>query len=102
MNALKSILYELPTRQNTELEHRTLDKTNLSTFIEVYYPPKKNSRQKNYPQLLIFDQFEEMFNFYPENWQEQQQEFFKQIAEILKNNPLFRVVLIIREDYMTN
>jgi YVTN family beta-propeller protein len=49
---------------------------------------------------LIFDQFEELFNLYPENWQEQQIEFFKQIAESLDENKLLRIVLIIREDYI--
>jgi len=105
-NAIQSILSKLPSRKNADGsidgDNKSLDilTISLSTFLKEYYPPKTNSRQKHSPQLLIFDQFEELFTFYPENWQKQQQEFFLQITEALNNNRHLRVVLIIREDYI--
>ncbi|MEA2242973.1 MAG: hypothetical protein QOD24_2529 [Solirubrobacteraceae bacterium] len=51
------------------------------------------------PRALIFDQFEELFTLYPERWQ-QRREVFEQIAEALEQDPLLRVVLAIREDFI--
>jgi uncharacterized FlaG/YvyC family protein len=62
---------------------------------------KRNERGELIPQVIIFDQFEEIFSFYPnERWQEQRQEFFEQIGKALEDNPLLRIVFIIREDYL--
>lgn len=97
-NAFQSILSKLPPRQ--KVDNQFNENISLSKFLEKYYPPKGNLKQKNSPQLLIFDQFEELFNYYPENWQEQQQIFFLQIAEALNTNRMLRVVFVIREDYI--
>jgi WD40 repeat protein len=51
------------------------------------------------PRVVIFDQFEELFTFYPERWEERQ-DFFLQMAEALKDDPLLRVLFVIREDYL--
>ncbi len=105
-NAIQSILSKLPSRKNADGsidgDSKSLDipTISLSTFLKEYYPPKRNSRQKLSPQLLIFDQLEELFTFYPANWQKQQQEFFLQITEALNNNRLLRVVFVIREDFI--
>jgi len=98
VNAIQSILANSNPHQKF-LEQIPKEMT-LSKFLEKNYPPDRNPRRKIIPQLLIFDQFEELFNYYPEKWQEQQQNFFSQITEALNNNPLLRIVLIIREDYI--
>jgi len=51
--------------------------------------------------IIIFDQFEELFSFYPERWQEREG-FFHQVAEALKADPLLRVLFVIREDFLAN
>ena len=77
----------------------------LSQFLSICFPHKvdqKRGRQIPQPQVLVFDQLEELFNLYvdPDKWQEQQKDFFKQIVQALEKDPLLRVVLIIREDYL--
>lgn len=52
------------------------------------------------PQVLIFDQFEELFSFYPDRWKQQRYDFFNQITQELKRNSSLKIVFIIREDYI--
>ena len=51
------------------------------------------------PRILIFDQFEELLNSYPERWQERDG-FFQQIHTALQADPLLRVLFAIREDFL--
>jgi hypothetical protein len=48
----------------------------------------------------VFDQLEELFGLYPENWHQQREEFFRQVAEALNEDNMLRVVFIIREEYL--
>jgi hypothetical protein len=54
----------------------------LSEFLHNYFPHRVDQRGKPIPQVIIFDQLEELFNLYsdPNKWHEQQEGFFKQIA----------------------
>jgi hypothetical protein len=50
--------------------------------------------------VAIFDQFEELFTFYPERWQERRA-FFTQVREASKAaDPGLRTVFVMREDYL--
>jgi WD40 repeat protein len=49
------------------------------------------------PRVVIFDQFEELFTFYPERWKEREI-FFRQVAEALEQDHLMRILFAIRED----
>jgi hypothetical protein len=49
--------------------------------------------------VVVFDQFEELFNFYPERWPEREQ-FFIQVREALAQDPYLRIVFLLREDYL--
>jgi len=51
------------------------------------------------PRILIFDQFEELLNSYPERWQERDG-FFQQVHAALDADPLLRVLFAIREDFL--
>ena len=55
----------------------------------------------NEPQLriVILDQFEELFTFSQERWRERQA-VFEQLAEALEVDPLLRIVLSMREDFI--
>jgi tetratricopeptide (TPR) repeat protein len=51
------------------------------------------------PLLIVFDQFEELFSFYPDRWREREG-FFKQVSAVLEEDRIARVVFAIREDYI--
>jgi hypothetical protein len=53
------------------------------------------------PYVLIIDQFEEIFTTHPERWPERE-DFFKQLAQAMTQDPLLWVVLTMREDYVAN
>ena len=81
--------YVLNTFQSLapDIDDTSLLNTNsFSGFLHDYFPHKINQREKPIPQVIIFDQLEELFSFYsdPNKWREQQQDFFKQIADALK------------------
>jgi YVTN family beta-propeller protein len=94
-NALQSLGREKP-----EINPEAIIDLELFEFLDKYFPTHKNDQQQLQPQLLIFDQLEEIFSFYPDNWVEQQKGFFRQIADALYNNPMLRVIFVIREDFL--
>jgi GH24 family phage-related lysozyme (muramidase) len=49
--------------------------------------------------VVVFDQFEEVFTLYPQHWP-LREALFLQIADALADDPLLRVVIAIREDYL--
>jgi hypothetical protein len=51
------------------------------------------------PRVIIVDQFEELLTTYPERWADREG-FFRQLAEALRQDPLLRVVLVMREEYI--
>lgn len=65
-------------------------------YLKKIYPTSEGRLVK--PCVVIFDQFEELFTFYPERW-ENRRGFFEQISQALED-PLLRVVLAMREDYI--
>jgi hypothetical protein len=71
----------------------------LFEFLNIYFPFEHNGKSK--PQVLVIDQSEELFTYYPGNtWREQQKNFFEQITKALEKNTELRIVFIIREDYL--
>jgi YVTN family beta-propeller protein len=95
-------LYMFNALQNIK-EDLTIDllkDKSLSKFLEEYFPIKKDKNNNNIPQMVIFDQFEEIFDFFPSNWKEQRKDFFNQVANALKQIKSLQIVFIIREDYL--
>ena len=93
-NALQSLSL------HPEIDPYSISNLSLFQFLDKYFPTHKDKNREMRPQVLIFDQLEELFSFYPDNWIEQQIGFFKQVADSLDNNPLLRIVFIIREDFL--
>lgn len=52
------------------------------------------------PQLLVFDQFEELFTAHPERWQDRAV-FLEQLAEAGDSDPGLRVLIVLREDFLS-
>lgn len=73
--------------------------TSLQEFLLTYHPPKKDEDDETIPRVVSIDQFEELFTAYPHRWQDRE-DFFKQLAQVLDADPLLRVLLILREDYI--
>lgn len=74
------------------------ERTTLKEFLQNRFHPagKENTHT---PFVAIFDQFEELFTFYPERWGDRQ-EFFDQVADALEVDGLMRVVFVMREDFI--
>jgi YVTN family beta-propeller protein len=83
-----------------EVDSHLIVNQSLRHFLETYFPLKKDEVGRNKPQIVIFDQFEEIFTVQTRDYTNQQKEFFKQIVEALDNNPVLRVVFVIREEYI--
>ena len=71
----------------------------LASYLETR-PRENDESGQPIPRVLIFDQFEELFTVTTQDWLEQRQAFFHQITEALTADPLLRVVLVIREDFL--
>jgi YVTN family beta-propeller protein len=78
-----------------------LKKQNLSDFLKERRQ-KGAIEEKSAPRVIVFDQLEELFGLYPENWYDQQQDFFQQIAEALNEDRMLRIVLVIREEFLAH
>lgn len=57
--------------------------------------------QDGQERVLIFDQLEEIFEFFPERWPARR-DFFEQVGKLLREQPEIRVVFSIRQDYLAN
>jgi len=85
--SLSSFLNRHLTKTNAEAPHPSLN---------------QDSSSNDTPRIIVFDQLEELFGLYPENWHQQRQEFFRQVAEALNEDNMLRIVFIIREEYLAH
>ncbi len=90
---------------------RRLVEVGLSQFLrqlssddgEIFYYDETLSatetEESTTPYLLIIDQFEEILTSHPQAWP-QRAEFFRELNETLRSDPMLSVVLALREDYV--
>lgn len=62
-------------------------------------PRNKDEFDYEQPRVIIFDQFEELFTAFPARWQEREA-FFNELNRALEDDPLLRIVISLREDYI--
>lgn len=70
----------------------------LSDFLQSRLPRPQDDDLAPL-RVAIFDQFEELFTFHSERW-EDRAGFFDQLNQALQKDSLLRVVLVMREDYI--
>lgn len=80
------------------LTPQDLTKMSLRDFLSQV--PRRADNQ-GYPALrvLILDQFEELFAFYPDRWPEREK-FFEQVAGALAADAYLRVLFVVREEVL--
>jgi WD40 repeat protein len=71
----------------------------LSDYLRMYRPPQRDeTRDRLRPQVLIVDQFEEVFTSHPEAW-DQRGAFFEQLRQAVEDeDSVLRVMLVMREE----
>ena len=77
-----------------------LSSETLSEFLARHREPLNEDGYAP-SRVAVFDQLEELFAFYPEHWQ-QREGFLRQLAEAMDADRGFRVLLVLREDYLAN
>ena len=82
------------------LDPNLLATESLKQFLDRYFPVKEDTRGKRIPQILIFDQFEELFSIPTKAYRKQQGAFFQQIVDALDRNPVLRIAFLMREEYL--
>jgi hypothetical protein len=86
-NIFKSLYKELSANSDTKIK----ENSSLRNWIQAAY------RSNFKPVYLIFDQFEEIFIFGNE---EERLEFFKEIDALLASDLQFKIIFILREEYL--
>jgi hypothetical protein len=62
-------------------------------------PHRKDAAGEPVLRVIFLDQFEELFTFAPERWQERAA-LIRKLAEALEGDPLLRVVLVMRREFV--
>jgi tetratricopeptide (TPR) repeat protein len=81
-----------------QVDPARLTSMTLTDFLKSRVRPRSREGH-DAPRVAIFDQFEELFTFYPERWADRQ-DFFDQINEALEDDRLLRAIFGMREDYI--
>jgi hypothetical protein len=76
-----------------------LGQTTLAGFL-AGRPRQTRPAAVPVPRLLVFDQFEELFTTNPDHWPERR-EFLDQLTEASNSDPDLRVLIVMREDFMS-
>lgn len=100
-NALKSL-------KPTCGENFSQSPYSLADFLRCNLSKDDENTEEILPQILIFDQLEELFTVYPsgeihlEGIKRQQEEFFEQVSNALVNIPQLRIIFVINEDFLSH
>jgi len=83
-------------------EASRLTHTSLSDYLEAHKAvPSEQDGDDQPSRVLIIDQFEEIFTAHLDRWGERQ-DFFRQLRQAIRRDPLLWVVLTLREDYVAS
>ena len=80
------------------VDPRDLVKVDIASFL-AKRPHRKDPADEPVLRVALLDQFEELFTFAPERWQERAA-LIRQLAEALEGDPLLRIVLVMRREFV--
>jgi hypothetical protein len=80
------------------VDPRDLVKGDIASFLAAR-PHRKDAAGEPVLRVVVLDQFEELFTFAPERWQEREA-LIRQLAKALEGDPLLRVVLVMRQGFV--
>lgn len=86
-------------KMDPEIDPQSLVSKSLPATLERR-PRSTDENGQPRPRVIVFDQFEELFTYTPQQWREQREGFFHQVSDALEADPLLRVVFVIREDFL--
>ena len=78
------------------VDPKELVKVDIASFL-ASRPHRKDQAGEPVLRVAFLDQFEELFTFAPERWHEREA-FIRQLAKALEDDPLLRVVLVMRRE----
>ena len=80
------------------VDPRDLVKVDIASFL-ASRPHRKDAAGEPVLRVVFLDQFEELFTFAPERWQERAA-LLRQLAEALERDRLLRIVLVMRREFV--
>jgi len=80
------------------VDPRDLVKVDIASFLAAR-PHRKDAAGEPVLRVVVLDQFEELFTFARERWQERAA-LIRQLAEALERDPLLRIVLVMRREFV--
>src|SRR5215472_145589 len=80
------------------VDPRDLVKADIAGFL-ASRPHRKDAAGEPVLRVVLLDQFDELFTFAPERWQERAA-LLRQLAEALERDRLLRIVLVMRREFV--
>jgi Novel STAND NTPase 1 len=80
------------------VDPKDLVKVDIAGFLAAR-PHRKDADGEPVLRVVLLDQFEELFTFAPERWHEREA-LIRQLAKALEGDPLLRVVLVMRQQFV--
>jgi len=80
------------------VDPRDLVKADIASFL-ANRPHREDAASEPVLRVVLLDQFEELFTFARERWQERAA-LIRQLAKALERDPLLRIVLVMRREFV--
>src|SRR5262245_13539768 len=88
----------LSSSASPSVDPRDLVKVDIASFL-ASRPHRKYAAGEPVFRVFFLDQFEQLFTFARERWQERAA-LIRQLAEALEGDPLLRIVLVMRREFV--
>jgi hypothetical protein len=92
------VFHVLSSWAGPSVDAKDLVKADIASFL-ARLPDRTDAAGERVLRVVVLDQFEELFTFAPERWQERAA-LIRQLAEALERDPLLRLVLVMRREFV--